>query len=1104
MRFTRAGQYGIASILAVALLFLGLATNAAAQAGTGQIVGTVFDTSGAVVPNAKVTVVSKEMGLTRELQTGNAGDYRAVLLPPGHYTITVTHPGFKTFKTEVEVTVGAALTVDTTLTVGAATEVVEVTANPMIETTQPVTTALLDSRSMANLPLIGRRFHDFVSLSPGAQIESQRSQISFVGQRGINGNITIDGADNNEPFFGGMRGGERANNAFSIPLESISQFQVVSYGYAAEFGRSTGGLMIASTKSGTNDWHGSAFYSLRQKTLSKRDALNRLALDALHQFGGSIGGPIKHDKTFAFFAIEDQKNNNPRQVVFRRLDAFSSASPEASLEAFKYYRGLETPFTQTNDAISLLGRWDQQFNPNHRVGVRYNFSKNTAKHAVATGDAINPETNNALENNGTEGDKINTVVGTWTGIFSPRVINELRSQFSREDRPRSANSLKAGVGNTIGNTGTRSFLPTTAFDYRVQAADNLTWNIGRHSFKFGGDYNYLFIDQFFKFNQFGAFSISGSNISTLLKIMSAGSIGTGDPANRLDDPAVTYRLNIGNGKLRASMQSIGFFGQDAWRITPRFTLTYGFRWEGYVNPNPDVSNTALYNQVKNFQFSLGQVDPAVIPDTYRQYMPRAGFAWDPFGDAKTVIRVGAGIYYAQTPLLLFAGPLNNFRTPPGDLSKQLPLSVSSLPSSNPNSQCKTVYCQMGKIGIDLNTTPLDKLPTLTPQNFTDIANALGLTFDPDKSSAPITWANNYENPRSWQWSFGVEREVARGWSVGADFVYINTVHLERNRDYNLPTPIIFSGGTFTGKDSTTGATATFTFPADASQRPCFGLRGGSVCTPSTVVQVPNPSDPTKKVNVTVSVPSRGRPISALDSVQLRESTARALYRQLTVRSVYRRSRYQFMAYYTISENLSDDDNERDAGGQRAENAFNLSTEYGFSSLDTRHRLVGMSVAELPWGFAVSGSFSVSSGRPFSASTGGDTNGDFFNTDRAFAAPGIPFQRNSFRDRAVYGANLRASKEFKLPREGTGITFYVDIFNLFNDDNVTYGSFNQIYGLGIDPKTGNAVPRNSTFQRPRNPADCLSATNPSGNPGCYDVNNSPGRPIAAQVGVRFEF
>jgi outer membrane receptor for ferrienterochelin and colicin len=463
MNCTHAGRLRILFALVLTAL-LGLATHAVAQSqgGTGQIVGTVFDSSGAVIPNAKVSVVNKETALTRELQTGDSGDYRAILLPPGRYTVTVTHTGFKTSKTEVDVTVGSALTVDVTLAIGAATEVVEVTATPMVETTTPLSTSLVDLRSVTSLPINGRRFHDFVTLAPTVQIEPQRNQISFAGQRGINGNVTIDGADYNQPFFGGMRGGERSVNAFSIPQEAIAQFQVVPYGYSAEFGRSSGGLLNAVTKSGTNDWHGSGFFFARPSETSKVDALNRKALDNLYQYGGSIGGPIYHDKSFFFVAAEAQKNDSPRQVIFRRLDPITPTSFQT--EAFSFFRSLEQPFTQTNDAQTVLARWDQQFNTHHHLSIRYHWSRNEGLNAVATGNQLSPETNIALESNGTEGDSSHNVTGQWTAIFSPRVVMETRAQYSKENRPRTPNATKAGFNSAIGDTGTRSFLPSVEFD----------------------------------------------------------------------------------------------------------------------------------------------------------------------------------------------------------------------------------------------------------------------------------------------------------------------------------------------------------------------------------------------------------------------------------------------------------------------------------------------------------------------------------------------------------------------------------------------------------------------------------------------------------------
>src|SRR5712692_3182660 len=197
MRSICARRYGMVFLALVFVLLLGLATDAAAQteAGTGQIVGTVYDATGATVPQAKITLTGKQTGLAREDTSNDEGQYRFVLVPIGIYTLSFNKTGFKTSKVDVEVTVGAAVTVNPKLDVGEVSQVVEVTASALIESTQANPDSLIGVRSIEELPINERRFHDFASLTPTVQIEPQRSGISFVGQRGINANVTIDGAD---------------------------------------------------------------------------------------------------------------------------------------------------------------------------------------------------------------------------------------------------------------------------------------------------------------------------------------------------------------------------------------------------------------------------------------------------------------------------------------------------------------------------------------------------------------------------------------------------------------------------------------------------------------------------------------------------------------------------------------------------------------------------------------------------------------------------------------------------------------------------------------------------------------------------------------------
>lgn len=1018
------------------LMLVGLVSGrtamAQSQASTGQIVGTVVDQQGAAIVGAEVTVTNTETGLKRVVQTNSAGQYRVVLLPAGRYDVSAEASGFQRMvQSGVIVTVGSSVDVNFALRVGEITETVEVTAAIGVETTRPEAGALVNTTAIRDLPINGRRFQDFVTLTPTVQVEPQRNQLSIAGQRGINANISIDGADYNEPFFGGIRGGERSNNAFTIPQEAIAEFQVVTTGYSAEFGRSTGGIVNAITKSGTNEFHGSAFYLLRHKELTAEDAFGQVSLGTQQQFGGSLGGPVIRDKMFFFGAIERQDFTTPRQVFFSRLVGITP-TPETQ-EAFDFYKSLEEPFDQTNDATSFLIRTDNQFGLRHRLAIRYNFSDNNAENANATGDAITPLTRRALSTNGTEKDRTHTVVGQFTSTLSPTVINELRLQYSREERPRPANSFTPHVGTTIGEFGTRSFLPTTLTDWRFQAAEALTWNPGRHSFKFGFEWNHVFVDQLFGFNQTGNFFVSGSDVNEVLELLSVG----GPTPHRFDSRRVSYFRQIGNLTLTADMDEVAFYGQDSWRLSNTFTLTYGLRWEGAFNPEPEANNTDLINRVRGFPFPLGRVDPTFIPDNTDQVMPRVGFAWDPTGNGRTVIRAHGGIYYAHTPLLLFAAPLNNFRLPPGDLSIRLPLSVPAGDSRD------TVYEQLLAIGIDLDQFSLGNLPLISAEEVQRVAEALGVSVDPFAGARVITWADNFENPRSVQWGFGVEHELVRGLTAGVRFDYINTVHLERNRDYNLPEPIIRSD--------------------DLSQRPFFGLRSGG-----------------------------RRPVSTLDRVTLRESSARSLYRAFTFRVNYLHTRVQFNAYYTLSWNYSDDDNERSAGGLSYENGFDLQPEYSFSRLDARHLFVFSTVVPLPLGFEISALGRVRSARPLDPIVGFDANEDRGGTDRPFRAPGVPFRRNSFRDRATTDVDLRILKGFTLWNENAKLQLSLEFFNLFDLDNVTFGRTAQIYGLGVDPATGNTLPPADTFRRLRL-AD-----------GSFDKSNIPGSPFQAQVGLRLIF
>ena len=644
----------LARRLCMTLMLTSLAVPASAQsqASTAEINGRVVDAQGGVLPGVTVTAKNEATGYVRTAVTNNEGLFGLPLLPPGNYEVSMELPGFASASRRAQLTVGASVNLNQTLQVTGVSETVQVTAGaPLVETTTSIRTTTVGEEAIDNLPINGRRFQDFVTLTPTVQVDTSRGQLSFAGQRGINANVNIDGADYNQPFFGGLRGGERSNNAFTVPQEAVQEFQVVAAGYSAEFGRSTAGLVNVITKSGTNNMSGSGFYVNRHRKLADKNAFGQTAAPTQQQFGGAFGGPIQRDRLFFFGAYEQQVFRNERAVAFNLTGIAPTAD---NSEAYDYYRSLETDFAATNDAIATLGKVDYQWPAGSRVSLRYSFSTNKALNSNATGNALEATTTSALSNNGTEKNGTNTFVGQFTTAIRSNLLFEARGQYSREKRPREANEESPTVQNSVGNYGTVNFLPTTQKDWRGQGAANLTAVAGTHTVKAGVEYNHVYADQKFGFNQFGRWTINGSAASAL-EVLTLG----GPTANRFDVPltgaatTATYLKQLGNLALDFATDEMGVFVQDSWRATPRLTINAGVRYEAGFNPTPEANNDFMVNALRGVTFPVGRTaDPTQIPDQTNQFAPRVGFAWDVTGDGRTVLRGHSGLYFARTPGLL--------------------------------------------------------------------------------------------------------------------------------------------------------------------------------------------------------------------------------------------------------------------------------------------------------------------------------------------------------------------------------------------------------------------------------------------------------------------
>ncbi|HEX6623930.1 MAG TPA: TonB-dependent receptor, partial [Pyrinomonadaceae bacterium] len=391
----------------LALVFIFALAPAAAlaqsQITTGTVQGTIEDETGASVPGANVEARNVETGLARSQTTGDDGRFVFLQLAPGRYTVTVSKSGFATIEQEAfPLTVGQTVSLDLRMKVSGVAEKVTVSASDIatVDTTKTEASTTINRRSVENLPVLGRKFEDLLTLTPGVSVVQgpDGDEINFVGQRGVFNNISLDGGDYMNGFFGEQAGGQRA--AIDIPLDAVKEFQVVATGATAEFGRTAGGVVNVVTKSGTNEFHGSLFHFQRLEALTS-DTSDGKPLTDFHreQFGGNIGGPLRKDKAFFFVAYEQIFENLTRANLSEQvgdtpcpvsaptvvanqgiIDANADCQRLALLSFFRarldQEEGLPVERPVRNSAI--LGKFDFELTRNNHLTLSHNFdhSKN--------------------------------------------------------------------------------------------------------------------------------------------------------------------------------------------------------------------------------------------------------------------------------------------------------------------------------------------------------------------------------------------------------------------------------------------------------------------------------------------------------------------------------------------------------------------------------------------------------------------------------------------------------------------------------------------------------------------------------------------------------
>ena len=654
---------------------------AQAQASTGVIRGTVRDSAGSPVSAATVTARNVATNFTRVATSNSQGAFALPLLPLGTYEVTARLIGYLPTRLDaVPVRLGATATASLLL----ARQSVNLAAVKVsgdrrgTDVEQPAAATELDARVVAGLPNNGRNYLGLVLLTPNTAIVQgpDGDELSIAGQRGIHNNISVDGADFNNPFFGEQRGGQRP--AFTFNLDAVQDMVVIAEGANAEFGRSSGGFVNVVTKSGTNTVAGTAHVYAKSKALTSSYSRGGGNPDfAQQQFGFTLGGPIVRDRAFYFIAYDQQlyhqtKQTDPLRISSQPLRQFLDTAFSGAL-ANDY-----GPIRRTNDANALLVKLDAPIGTRHNASLKYNYTNSRQENGTFDVDTW------ARSSNGSENDYSHALNGSLASAFSADVTNEFRFQLAREYRPRPYNGpINPKTGRPFPDTGMDFangyrlgepfFIPVQAHDDRIQVLDNISVARGDHLMKFGGEWNrtaetqtfvgfgngrmiFNSVDGFLNYNKFGNGYVECSNSAPRTDGQCPGGQITGPVLLYLQQAGIGGRSVDEAGTQNIPQHELALFAQDSWKPTPTVTVNYGLRWEAQIEPDPITPADQVFYAPFIGQTRNGQRFPSngKIPSDWKMFQPRLGIAWDMNGDGTSVARASAGVFYARIPGLALA------------------------------------------------------------------------------------------------------------------------------------------------------------------------------------------------------------------------------------------------------------------------------------------------------------------------------------------------------------------------------------------------------------------------------------------------------------------